>query len=69
MDREKIHTFLKVEKEGNLREEGLKEGRRVGHLSWAAEADVLWLHASHWKPAQGCLPNDNCCGHMSREPL
>lgn len=28
----------------------------MGHVSRAAEADVLGLDASHWKPAQGRLP-------------
>lgn len=55
MDREKIYIhILKVEKEGKLRERGFEGRGRVGHFSWAAEADEPWLDA--WKAAQGRLP-------------
>lgn len=66
MDREKDIYFIKVEKEGKFRGNGFK-GKGEG---WGTSLVLMYsglMLPTGSQPRDAC--HDNCCGHMSREPL
>lgn len=67
MDREKIYIFFKVEKEGKLRERGFEGRGKGGDTSLGQQRLMNRGLMLGRRPRDAC--RDNCCGHMSREPL